>query len=64
MVKPMNEQAYQLKTWLNVIYDLVWKIRTFLWAKILIIKFKTFYDSVETLINVFTVTECILSAEE
>ncbi len=29
--KAMNEQAYQFKTWLNVIYDLVWKIRTFLW---------------------------------
>ncbi len=52
MVEPMNEQAYQFKTWLNVKYDLVWKIRTFydfLWPKILIIKFKTFYDSAETL---------------
>lgn len=30
MVEPMSEQAYQFKTWLNVIYDLVWKIRMFL----------------------------------
>ena len=44
MVEPTNEGAYQFKTWLNEIYDPVWKIRTFLWPKILIIKFKTFYD--------------------
>ncbi len=30
MIEPMNEQAYKFKTWLNVIYDLVWKIRAFL----------------------------------
>ncbi len=35
MVEPMNEQAYQFKTWLNVIYDIVWKIWAFLWPKIL-----------------------------
>ncbi len=32
MVEPMNEQAYKFKTWLNVIYDLVWKFWMFLMA--------------------------------
>ncbi len=54
----MVEQAYQFKTWLNVIHDLVWKIQTFLWPKVLIIKCKTFYDSAETLSNTYS---CILA---